>query len=244
MKLISWNCRGVGNRQVIRHAKLLLRSSHADAACFLETKTKNANAMLKMTSKLGFLASHIVDPLGFAGGLLLVWNPSTINLQMVLTSSQAIHTVVSEGGKDFHVSFAYVRPNNAAKERFWEDNKVFSGTLNSPWILMGDLNDIGAVDEQWGSDGVNMHCLNKFRTAYNNCGLLDLDSAGPTFTWCRTMGGRTIARRRLDRVLWNMEAQLNLPEAKALVLPRVYSDHNPIMFMSSTGEAPPRANRT
>lgn len=44
-------------------------------------------------------------------------------------------------------------------------------------------------------------------------------------------------------MLWNVEAQLDLPEAKALVLPRVHSDHNPIMFMSIAGDIPSRVNK-
>lgn len=107
------------NRRVFNHAKLLLASSKAKAICFLEMKTKNLESLLKTMAKIGFLASETVDPLGLAGGLILVWNPNTINLRVVSTSSQAIHTLVIEGGKSIHVSFAYVRPNLATKDRFW-----------------------------------------------------------------------------------------------------------------------------
>nr|GMC67909.1 LINE-type retrotransposon LIb DNA [Ipomoea batatas] len=47
------------------------------------------------------------------------------------------------------------------------------------------------------------------------------------------VGNRVVQRRRLDRVLWNMESQINFHEAKVAVLPRLHFDHHPIMFMSS-----------
>lgn len=85
--------------------------------------------------------------------------------------------------------------------------------------------------------------MNKFTLGCIDCGRMDLESGGPRFTWVRQVGGRTTTWRRLDSVLWNMEAQLDIPKDKALVLPRVYSDHNPILFMDSVGDAPPRNKR-
>lgn len=90
---------------------------------------------------------------------------------------------------------------------------------------------------------MNISTINKFVTTYKNCDLFDLESAGPRYTWSRHVGGRVVARRKLDRVLWNMEAQLEWPGAKTFVFLRLQSDHHPILFMSSAGETPSRNNR-
>lgn len=127
-----------------------------------------------------------------------------------------------------HFSFAYVRPNLLAKERFWYDLQNFSENLDESWILLRDLNDIASSNEQWGSERVNENAMNRFVTTFTYCRLQGLDSAGPRFTWCRQVGGRTIVRRRLDMVLWNMKAQMRMPEVKVIVLLRFYSYHNPI----------------
>nr|GMC87561.1 LINE-type retrotransposon LIb DNA [Ipomoea batatas]GME12087.1 LINE-type retrotransposon LIb DNA [Ipomoea batatas] len=51
--------------------------------------------------------------------------------------------------------------------------------------------------------------------------------------------GNTVRQlSRLDRVLWNI--QLTFPEAKAVVLPRLYSDHNPVLFIYEVGSPPDR----
>lgn len=57
---------------MIRHAKLLMASTHIDVICFLKTKTKNSNNLLKMSSSLGFISSYVVELVSFVGRFLLV----------------------------------------------------------------------------------------------------------------------------------------------------------------------------
>ncbi|XP_019162202.1 PREDICTED: uncharacterized protein LOC109158760 [Ipomoea nil] len=139
---------------------------------------------------------------------------------------------------------SYVRPNMLAKCRFWEDCESFGRSLQAPWIVMGDLNDIAAVGEQWGSDSVNSNGLQRFVDAYSRCGLIDPGYSGSTFTWYRFAGGRVIQMRRLDRVLWNLSAQHAFPESKVRVLPRLHSDHSPILFIGHAGRPPDKHLRS
>ena len=50
-------------------------------------------------------------------------------------------------------------------------------------------------------------------------------------------------QERLDRVLWNTEAMLFFPEAKVVNLPRLCSDHNPILFCTEMLQPPPKESR-
>lgn len=83
----------------------------------------------------------------------------------------------------------------------------------------------------------------RFLEAYGECNLLDPGATGAKFTWHRVVGSRVVQSRRLDRLLWNMEAQLAFPEAKVFVLPRLYSDYNPIMVVEEAGPPPDRSVR-
>lgn len=103
---------------MVQHAGILMASSKADIFCFPETKTRSSERLLNMANKLNFSCSYIVDSLGFAGVLLLIWKSSEINLHVVGHASQIIHTIINIDGKVCLVSFAYVRPNPTAKERF------------------------------------------------------------------------------------------------------------------------------
>ncbi|XP_019176193.1 PREDICTED: uncharacterized protein LOC109171598 [Ipomoea nil] len=125
-----------------------------------------------------------------------------------------------------------------AKCRFWEDCKSFGNSIQSPWIVMGDFNDIASTDEQWRSISINNNCLQKFVDSFSLCGMLDPGYSDPNYTWCRFAGNRVVQLRRLDRMLWNIEAQLAFLEGNVLVLPRVHSNHNPIMFIDQVGRPP------
>lgn len=74
---------------MVKHAKLLMMSNKVDTICFLETKTNNAVKLLNMTSNLGFILNHVVDSIGFANGLILVWNPTNVTLQIATSTSRS-----------------------------------------------------------------------------------------------------------------------------------------------------------
>ncbi|XP_031126953.1 uncharacterized protein LOC116029190 [Ipomoea triloba] len=241
MKFLSWNCRGIVNGWVKKHVKELLNTSKADALCLLEIRSLKAQGMINLVSRLGYTKHFLVEPLGFAGGLLLFWKHEYINLEVIGHSSQSIHTRVKIGLVDMFFTFAYVRPNLVAKKRFWDNCKVLGDNLQGPWIVIGDLNDIASGEEQWGSESTCNTSLQRFVDAYSSCGLFDPGHVGPKFTWCKTVGNRVTQMHRLDRALWNTEAQLAFPEGKTVVLPILCSDHNPILFMDAAG-LPPNQN--
>ncbi|XP_019150780.1 PREDICTED: uncharacterized protein LOC109147628 [Ipomoea nil] len=240
MKVISWNCRGIVNGRVRKHVKELLVANKVDVCCLLEIRSTRADKMINLASSLGFSNHFIVNPLGFAGGLLLFWKQDHVDLTILSSSSQSIHTKVLNGTEEVFITFDYVRPNLLAKCRFWEECKILSNNIQNPWIVLGDLNDIAAVEEQWGSDTIKLSGLQRFVDAYSNCSLLDPGHSGPKFTWQRFIGNRVVLMRRLDRVLWNVKAQQAFPEGKNLVLPRFHSDHNPLMFIDQVGNPPAR----
>ncbi|XP_031120628.1 uncharacterized protein LOC116023758 [Ipomoea triloba] len=158
-----------------------------------EIKSAKADKMIDLAYNLGFNNHFLVNPVGFAGGLLLFWKQGHIDLEIISHNSQAIHT------------------------RVWRN----SG----------------------GSTNPNTNHFQRFSEAFGDCNLLDPGASGPKFTWHILVGNRVIQMRRLDRLFWNIEAQLAFPEAKLLVLPRLYSDHNPILFVEEAGQPPNRSSR-
>ncbi|XP_019157963.1 PREDICTED: uncharacterized protein LOC109154684 [Ipomoea nil] len=235
---------GVKSGGTRRHARELLKRSEVGALCFLETKTKEAGGLLNMADKLGFCSSFMVDPLGFAGGLLLVWNKDRVPLTVVGHNSQSIHTLIPRhDGKNFRISFAYVRPTRRAKDLFWQGCKEYSNSFKDPWVMLGDFNDISGQADQWGVGEIVASSVDRFLEAVNDCGLMDLGTSRSRFSWYRKVGERVTLRRKLDRVLWNMEAQLFFPKGKAHILPCTHSDHHPIQFDSVAGSPPPRKER-
>lgn len=74
--------------------------------------------------------------------------------------------------------------------------------------------------------------INEFQSCINNCQLTDLGYVGPKFTWCNKRFDGTLVYQRLDQCLGNNAWIHAFPEAVVQHLPRIRSDHSPILFCS------------
>ncbi|PNX62262.1 hypothetical protein L195_g061067, partial [Trifolium pratense] len=76
MKILSWNCRGLGSPRAVRALSRLTRVENPQIVFLMETRLK-ATEFENIRSKLGFKNCLSVDCSGFgrerAGGLALMW---------------------------------------------------------------------------------------------------------------------------------------------------------------------------
>lgn len=70
----------------------------------------------------------------------------------------------------------------------------------------------------------------KFNNNLNKCGLIDLGSSGPKLTCTNGQKGLGNALFRLDRAIANASWIEAFPEAIVRTLPRLYSDHSPLLI--------------
>lgn len=115
---------------------------------------------------------------------------------------------------------------------------MYGNSISDPWVLLRVLNDIASPNYQWGNRDITQSNINKFVKALSSCGLFDAPCLGPSFTWVTYSSGRICLRRKLDRALWNLEAELKFPKVKALTLSHTHSDHHSILFMGHAGGKP------
>lgn len=71
---------------------------------------------------------------------------------------------------------------------------------------------------------------NLFTYMITACGLIDLGFTGPSFTWCNKRKGLAKVQERIDRAMANSDWRLLYPEAAVIHLPRVHSDHCPVLL--------------
>jgi len=75
-------------------------------------------------------------------------------------------------------------------------------------------------------------CL-QFNNWINECSLMEVTTWGIKFTWRGPQwNGRDRVFKKLDRVLCNVSWRLRYHEGFAKVLPRVQSDHHPIILLT------------
>jgi len=73
MHILSWNCQGLGNPLTIQELRALVAQNRPSLVFLMETKNKE-QMVVRLKKKLKFQNHFVVDPIGTAGGLALLWN--------------------------------------------------------------------------------------------------------------------------------------------------------------------------
>ncbi|KAL5742374.1 hypothetical protein ACOSP7_029106 [Xanthoceras sorbifolium] len=155
---------------------------------------------LSVANKLGFSSKFIVDADGFSGGLWLLWNSPSVSLEVVASSR---HTIT------FYLN-------------------LIRGCFVGPWVVLGDFNEITHLAEK--KEGRACFSDTGFRDWINaNC-LVDLGFVGQKFTWMTKRGVNDDIWCRLDRAVCSIDWRMMFPEGFVRHLPRINSDHCPIVL--------------
>ena len=72
LRIISWNCRGLGNPRSVRALHDLVRCWNPKIVFLMETKSKK-NRMERIKNRIGFANGLIVPSVGRSGGIALLW---------------------------------------------------------------------------------------------------------------------------------------------------------------------------
>lgn len=67
INILTWNCRGIGNRKFFRAIKRMCKVHNPDILCLLETHSSSTESE-KLPDKLGFSNNFCVPSEGFSGG--------------------------------------------------------------------------------------------------------------------------------------------------------------------------------
>ncbi|XP_028089100.1 uncharacterized protein LOC114289558 [Camellia sinensis] len=231
MKVLLWNCRGAASPHFRRHFFTLVNEYHPHLVILTETRVGGTRGKT-LSENLGFSNVHISDPIGFAGGIWLLWNDLEIACEVLLTTEQEIHAwiKVPSNPSPWLLSAIYASPHYNHRCILWDNLMLLSATHSSPWLMLGDFNEILTSADKFGGRALQPHRARRFQECIDECGMIDLGFAGPRFTWTNLRSTGALIRERLDRCWCNNSWQLLYPETKVLHLPRVHSDHCPILL--------------
>ena len=157
IKILSWNVRGLNDREKRRMINLVVRAQKADLVCFLETKVQEMS--LKMVKSLGtgrFTDWGVVDAGGASRGILIFWDNKVLELleleRGVFTISGRFRNV--EDGFVWVFTGVYGPVLLREKEEFWEKLDAIKGLWDDPWCVGGDFNSIRFLGER--RNGLNL----------------------------------------------------------------------------------------
>ncbi|OMP05267.1 reverse transcriptase [Corchorus capsularis] len=232
IKILSRNCRGAARESFKRNCLNLIRD-HKPLILFIsEPRISGARARAVAWS-FGFSDMYLVDTIGFAGGLWMLWNREDVS-QTFPIGEQAIHAEIQvthlNSTFNWFISGIYASPKLAKRKLLWDELSTLSSSINMPWSIIGDFNDVIAADEKFGGNPINLYRSRLYRECMNDCHMIDLGYIGAKFTWVNGNYNGILIRQRIDRAWGNDSFNLLFPDAKVFHLPRTSSDHNPILL--------------
>ncbi|XP_050217262.1 uncharacterized protein LOC126668089 [Mercurialis annua] len=224
LNFFIWNCQGAAKNDFLRTFISFCDCYNPSLVVLVEPRISGLKAD-KIIKRSGFDFSHRVEAQGFSGGIWILWK-SNIHVSVMFNHRQFIHTKITVGATndDFYFTAVYGSPHSPGRRTLWNDLTALGMDNNVPWLLAGDFNAIlNAIDRRGGSHLRGLGCPH-FNDFVDCNALIQLDFVGPALTWRR---GNLM--QRLDRALCNDKWLKKYPEAITHHLPRINSDHRPIL---------------
>ncbi|KAF6151149.1 hypothetical protein GIB67_002401 [Kingdonia uniflora] len=110
----------------------------------------------------------------------------------------------------------------------WRELSII-GTLNLPWLMVGDFNVVLRGVEKKEGRGVRWNALTEFQNFVNWSCLLENHFSGSDYTWCNGQMGNNRIFCKLNRMLCNQAWSSLFLEWKYKVMPQIKSDHSPLL---------------
>ncbi|CAM8951229.1 unnamed protein product [Rhodiola kirilowii] len=226
MRMVSWNCRGVGGPPAVRSLCDVVKSYKPSIVGLIETKKEDGD-WDGLRSKLGFAGSLTVNSRGKSGGLALMW---VEGVEVDLISLSYYHIDVRiRYESEFFLTLFYGNPRVQNRRGSWELLRHLKKGEGEPWIVIGDFNEVAHSWEVQGRRDRSLRQMREFNKCLEDCGLTDLGYRGEPFTYSNRRKGDKEVKGRLDRAVANGGWRETFPKAAVHHGVSYTSDHSPIV---------------
>ncbi|XP_042033147.1 uncharacterized protein LOC121779791 isoform X2 [Salvia splendens] len=213
--------RGVANSSTQKTIKFLIKSHKISVLAVIEPMTKPNPEFYSRKFGLAYKGMN-------TNGQIWLFTANGVEVDEWDVSEQVLHARFSSCDLpiQFHLSVVYGKCTRVGRHPLWNKLRELAvGMEGLPWLVGGDFNIFLSEEERQGSNKNRVKEMAEFADAVNDCQLLELGADGANFTWAR---GDIL--EKLDRALIG-EGWLNLfSETRVTNLPRVMSDHSPLLI--------------
>ena len=141
MKIVSQNCRGLGNQPAENSLVELQKAEEPDILFLSETKL-NEKEMERFRWKLNMQHMIVVDCKRRSGGLALFWRRG-VDVQLRWKGRYHIDVDVLEvNGRKWRFTGIYGESKSGEKENTWKLLRTLHRQNDLPWLCVGDFNEI------------------------------------------------------------------------------------------------------
>ncbi|GKB73101.1 RNA-directed DNA polymerase, eukaryota, reverse transcriptase zinc-binding domain protein, partial [Tanacetum coccineum] len=222
---------GLNNDLSQNQAIDMIRNGGFSICALLETKLKKKK-LSRICSKVLGRWDWISNASSCEGGTGIVvwWDSNAVRVILHSQTSQIMNVFVEaiNGNQKKFCSFVYGHYKEYVRKSLWKDLSLhFLVVKNAPWVLLGDFNVILEPSERsFGYSGLTFG-MEEFRSCVSKIEVCDLVMSGLQFTWNKSPLSPNVLLKKLDRVMCNMGFFDKFPNANAIFLPFVCSDHAP-----------------
>ncbi|KAK9048814.1 hypothetical protein SSX86_032219 [Deinandra increscens subsp. villosa] len=172
-----------------------------------------------------------VESQGRSGGLLSIWNPSVFRLEKVIKNPNFLFTGGSLPGDHGRLNIinVYAPQGTRARKLLWDKLIDLMDNENGLWMVVGDFNDVRCPEDRLHSS-FNQSSADAFNRFISHAGLCEYQMGGSKFTYSYGNGKNF---SKLDRVLVCADYFHKWPGARLTALPRLWSDHCPLILKSN-----------
>ncbi|XP_020686436.2 uncharacterized protein LOC110102440 [Dendrobium catenatum] len=232
--ILFWNCRGAKKKRASLYLKEVVKDQNVLFVGLLETKLvfiehKDMKSLIGTGWNYSFVPSA-----GLSGGILALWRSSLANFNMIESSSQFIvgDLDILNKGK-WRVATIYGSKDVYNRRFLWNGLEKHI-TNDWPLVIGGDFNCLLAKEDKIGGRKFNFSLgpreMKYFMTSNDRH---ELNFIGPRMTWSNNKKGYDRIMERLDRILVNFVAVNCNQQMVVKHLPRIASDHCPILLNTS-----------
>ncbi|WMV13599.1 hypothetical protein MTR67_006984 [Solanum verrucosum] len=167
--------------------------------------------------------------MGSSGGIAILWDKRVWKGELVEIGRQSLTGKFTGVSEDFswNITAVYADCSREIRKVLWEELTAIRGRFVGPWIVCGDFNVT-----RYPSERTNCRRLSGAMTDFSSCieelELIDPPLFGGSYTWRR--GDNQTSASRIDRFLHCAQWGESFIHIKQNVLPKITSDHNPIML--------------
>ncbi|XP_074265362.1 uncharacterized protein LOC141587792 [Silene latifolia] len=226
MKLLSLNCRRLGNPDAVGGLRNLLRREAPDLVFLCETKLSGCE-LRRMRACLTDYDGTEVDSVGRSVGLAFLWKKD-VKCSFRSASVHHMDFVIAGDEGDWRVSGFYGWPMVSDRHLSWQLLRELGAENGSmPWLCIGDYNEVLFSTKMKGGCRPQRQ-MTSFMEAVDDCGLRDVSFEGYEFTYDNEQVDADNRQSRIDRAMGNEKWFDMFPRAKLIHMDREWSDHAPI----------------
>lgn len=228
--VLVWNCRGAGSKGTLLHLKQNLEMYKPIIVAILEPRIHSSKVIFSMSTT--YLINMVaVEADGFVRDLWVFWNKGIVHLEDISMHDQMINAMVTESnGAKWIMSVVYTLPYPNVRDELWKYIRCMGGYIHIPWVLIDDFNQIVEARDKQRGRAFNPAMAASLIETIEFCQLMDVGFQGTHYTWTNNRKGSAKIRERINQAWCNVEWSLYFQGAMVHHLPRVNSDHHPLLL--------------